>query len=952
MADTTALKNRIRAAIKANDNQEITGPVLQQALLDIVDELNGATETEASQRQNADSTLQQNINTEAGQRQNADSILSGMINSEAQVNSNYPHKNFASHYKLVPESFRVDRWITSGGFNPDATENYGYNIYDISNLIKFGAYISIYCASDNKYMRPYCFTDSNEVFKLGPTLPCSQKNYYIIDTTQLANLGITKLCVSFENKTINKYAGKVMYLNPDFDKLLKKIAIPGWTYLNSVAYNNGDDTSDDFQHIVQKVNKDYDIFVKGLASSNQHFNYLYFLDNNLSVIDDGKLYMTEHSSDFISKNDIPENARYFVCQFSKSQFLAGNVLIKHQPDPVYYRYLDVTSKFVVIANRYADSVGQSARDYTDNKLSVTNSRLNNIRDSHLVLGWLAYDDLSPSAKPGNRPKWIKTDHNFVFSIIRLNKDANLVVKGAESNNQWLYYIMFLDKDFKFTHGLTNNRHIQDIFEPEDYKEDDYYVVAHTCLNNRYSLYVENGVTEFLDVFEAEELISPTPEPEPYYGNLLLPPTINAVVGDTMQIFYEDIFFGDNLEDFSIKVRCAKGKVFPRYFEYTPVAADIGNTNLTISLTKKRNEMDAVGKVCITKTVTLKTIAAPTLPSLVKRVLFVGDSTIAGGGTFGKECARRLCSTGGTPAGLGLSNIKFLGRLHSSVDNVSFNYEGNSGWQWNSYISGAQKSIRFYVENVNSIDLSSKYKTSDEQVYNVTEINITGSSGNILCTYPVQASFPTPPTSGTLTKVEGSGDSSITYTSIAVENYSPFVVDGVLDFTDYINTFCEGNIDILAISLGINSIVDLNDNNDIDYEATIGAGMKTFIDKFHTQYPNAKVLIATVQNGSFLGGFGYNFGAGNSADGNFYKNKLYKLNKMYIDVLTSSTYSSFVKVVDVCSEFDARHSYPNTDKGVNIRSNITEKVDNNFGHPNGVGYNLMADSFYRAISEYI
>ena len=84
MADTTALKNRIRAAIKSNDNQEITGPVLQQALLDMVDELNGATETEASQRQNGDSTLQQSINTERQQRQNADSTLSGMINSETQ----------------------------------------------------------------------------------------------------------------------------------------------------------------------------------------------------------------------------------------------------------------------------------------------------------------------------------------------------------------------------------------------------------------------------------------------------------------------------------------------------------------------------------------------------------------------------------------------------------------------------------------------------------------------------------------------------------------------------------------------------------------------------------------------------------------------------------------------------------------------------------------------------
>lgn len=72
MADTTALKNRIRAAIKANDNQEITGPVLQQSLLDIVDELNGATDdldmidaANSQVAQNAiDLTLRKNYGTE------------------------------------------------------------------------------------------------------------------------------------------------------------------------------------------------------------------------------------------------------------------------------------------------------------------------------------------------------------------------------------------------------------------------------------------------------------------------------------------------------------------------------------------------------------------------------------------------------------------------------------------------------------------------------------------------------------------------------------------------------------------------------------------------------------------------------------------------------------------------------------------------------------------------
>ena len=64
MADTTALKNRIRAAIKANDNQEITGPILQQTLLDIVDELdlNPELENEASLRQQGDTQLGNLIN--------------------------------------------------------------------------------------------------------------------------------------------------------------------------------------------------------------------------------------------------------------------------------------------------------------------------------------------------------------------------------------------------------------------------------------------------------------------------------------------------------------------------------------------------------------------------------------------------------------------------------------------------------------------------------------------------------------------------------------------------------------------------------------------------------------------------------------------------------------------------------------------------------------------------
>src|SRR5574344_2105298 len=85
MTDTTALKNRINAAIKANNNQEITGPVLQQSLLDIVDELNNGTEAEASTRSNADATLQQNITAEKNRAEGAESTLQQNINAEAML---------------------------------------------------------------------------------------------------------------------------------------------------------------------------------------------------------------------------------------------------------------------------------------------------------------------------------------------------------------------------------------------------------------------------------------------------------------------------------------------------------------------------------------------------------------------------------------------------------------------------------------------------------------------------------------------------------------------------------------------------------------------------------------------------------------------------------------------------------------------------------------------------
>lgn len=90
MADFTALKSTIQNYIKQNGNEEITGNILQEVLLAMVqtmgdgaiNDLVTALAGEVTARQNADGTLQTNINNEATARGNADTALGGRIDGE------------------------------------------------------------------------------------------------------------------------------------------------------------------------------------------------------------------------------------------------------------------------------------------------------------------------------------------------------------------------------------------------------------------------------------------------------------------------------------------------------------------------------------------------------------------------------------------------------------------------------------------------------------------------------------------------------------------------------------------------------------------------------------------------------------------------------------------------------------------------------------------------------
>lgn len=535
------------------------------------------------------------------------------------------------------------------------------------------------------------------------------------------------------------------------------------------------------------------------------------------------------------------------------------------------------------------------------------------------------------------------DGSFERVIVKLDPNNDLVFSGASTSNQYFYYLLFYDENGNvITIGKrTNTGNTTDTVAKADFPSNAVYAQIIFNRGGLANATITNGTnTQFSpsNTFDILKKISSLTE---VGAEIVIPDTITAVVGDTLQIYYDSIV--KSTEAVKVQFLGTKGKALERYFEYTPSQSDVGTSSMTINVLKFSNIDSSFSTVVATKTITLKTVAVPSSPSSEKHILCVGDSTIVAG-DYVKEFARRICGTGGTPIGNQLANLKFTGRLNKTVDGITVGYEGFSGWTWNSYISSAIKAIRFYVSGVSSLNFEAVYQDSNGCKYNISEINVTNGTGNIRCIYIMGSATTTPPTSGTLTRISGSGDATITYSSIDVEEFAPFVVDGTVDFTNYVDEYCNGTVDYVLFSLGTNVIVNSNAEFST-IKDTMLSQMNTLIGTLHEQYPSAVVLLCTLQKGSLCGGFGNNFGTAYNANSEFYNNKVYQLNDAYLEFASSRSY---VHLVDVSAEFDTLYDYPHTMKAVNTRdATNTEMVDTNFGHPSTIGYMQMADAMYRA-----
>lgn len=419
----------------------------------------------------------------------------------------------------------------------------------------------------------------------------------------------------------------------------------------------------------------------------------------------------------------------------------------------------------------------------------------------------------------------------------------------------------------------------------------------------------------------------------------------AVVGDTLQMYFQGIVGVIDISNYDIYVHCSVGKCYARYFEYKPTASNIGSATFTIFVRDKN------GLLLGQASTTIQTVAAPASPASVKNIFTFGDS-LTSGGYWPCEAARRLLNTNtyDNIQGNGISNIAFRGTKSVTMREQQVNYFGVGGWTWNSYISPSSVyEFRFYVSGVNNVSIGDVYSNSGYN-YTVAEINLVDGAGEILCT--TSASTNTPQASGTLTKVTGDGDASISYSSYILENANPLwdTANNKMSFIPYVAQCGASTIDAVFVLLTWNGLTAWHNYSENDASGHI-ANAKTFARTLHTEYPNAKLKIMGIQMPSITGGLGANYsGSSTYLDRFGMTYTVISYNKALQKMCELTEFASYCEFVDVAAQFDTLYNMPYSNKAVNARyiDGPTEMVGTNGVHPANRGYYQIADAVYRNI----
>ncbi|MBR6729493.1 MAG: hypothetical protein IKL80_04955 [Clostridia bacterium] len=419
--------------------------------------------------------------------------------------------------------------------------------------------------------------------------------------------------------------------------------------------------------------------------------------------------------------------------------------------------------------------------------------------------------------------------------------------------------------------------------------------------------------------------------------VVLPQKYDLVTGDTFQLFYQGIIDAPNPFCYDILAVCEKGKNFPRYFEFTPEEA--GEYELTISVF-------GPAKVLLGEATTHLCVKQPRQPKKPLNILCIGDS-ITAGGEWVTEASRRLTGTGGTPDGLALAGISFIGTCGEGT----VCYEGYGGWRWESYFP-SQVGSMWVVCNTHNKVSEDQHSLWQDESGNIWQLETL--AGDYLKFNRYMQHDGARPETGTLTHYKNATHQEpIQIEKSSQERLSPFYDSETKSIN--LNAYCKCNgfsgIDAVYILLGTNGFAEA-------YAAGIPvrehcrnlvAKGKELVALIRSSYKNAKIRIMGLHMPSLNGGTGANYGAVMPyCDDYGLVHFIMELNQAYEAWTLEPAYRDFMEFINVSGQFDAENNMPCVEKPVNVRSTKTERIGSNGVHPLYEGYMQIADAAFRSM----
>jgi lysophospholipase L1-like esterase len=423
--------------------------------------------------------------------------------------------------------------------------------------------------------------------------------------------------------------------------------------------------------------------------------------------------------------------------------------------------------------------------------------------------------------------------------------------------------------------------------------------------------------------------TPTPLPNLITAEVIWPSRVFAVEGKETNIYFADIINSNvknSLLDFDII--CTKGIQYEKFYRVTPVLADVGSYSLEI-------DVYFAGQLITSGTTTLYIVAANAASGTSRSILGVGDSTLANGQPLSIILSEHSAD---------VMSLTFKGTQGSGANK----HEGHSGWQISDFATQGRINYHFIVSGVTVAPTISSYYSVNGLTFYVTMISITNGNGYVEGF--VTSGGGTPLVSGTITKVNGSGDVSISYSSFTTNYLNPFWNGSTssLDFANYLstNSIALSSNDWVFIHLGINDVFgQTNDTNLANVINTMVSNLRTLITNMKSAVNGLRIgLCTTIMPTISQDGFGHDYNAGQTLAR--YTKNIKTWQKRLIsefDNNTERTAGNYLIPWNVI--IDRENNMLQSTINANARNTTQITTYTNSVHPAQSGYDQMGDQLF-------